>query len=192
MMIRSKVKKKSKVFWLLGAGCQGFTVIEVIIVVVILAILTAIAIPNFISWLPNFRLKGAARDLYSTMQKVRLEAVKRNTDIGISFTTVTFPTEGGGYQVFVDDGAGGGIAGNAIKDGGEVLLLQSSMPESCSLTSASFLGNPLSGYTNKGLPLGNRIGNVQLRNNQSRWYRITLSNSGHVRLEISGDGVNWN
>ena len=191
-MAKRIMKNKHKLFRLTQSNMQGFTLVEIIIVVTVMAILAAIAIPNFISWVPNFRLKSAARDLYSTMQKVRLEAVKRNADIGISFSTVVFPTEGGGYQVFVDDGAGGGIAGDAIQNGTEARILQTNMPDSCSLVSASFLGKPRSGYTGEGLPLGNRIGSVMLRNNQSRWYRISLSNAGHVRLEISIDGVSWN
>jgi len=191
-MAKRIMKNKHRLFRLTQSNMQGFTLVEIIIVVSVIAALAAIAIPNFISWVPNFKLKSAARDLYSTMQKVRLEAVKRNADIGISFSTVVFPAEGGGYQVFVDDGAGGGIAGDAIKNGTETSLLQTNLPEKCTLSSASFLGNPRSGYTGEGLPLGNRIGTVMLRNNQSRWYRISLSNAGHVRLEISNDGVTWN
>jgi prepilin-type N-terminal cleavage/methylation domain-containing protein len=43
-------------------SASGFTMIEVLIVIVILAILMSIAIPGFSRWLPNYRLKGAARD----------------------------------------------------------------------------------------------------------------------------------
>lgn len=175
-----------------SVGERGFTATEIIVVLVILGILGAIGIPNFIKMKPNFQLKAAARELYGNMQKARMEAVKRNTNVGISFTTVAFPAEGGGYTIFVDDGAGGGTAGNAVQDGTEEILTTMTMPMKCSLSSASFLGNPRTGYTPEGLPLGNRTGTVQLRNNQSRWYQITLANSGHVRLQISGDGVSWN
>ncbi|MBC8551153.1 MAG: GspH/FimT family pseudopilin [Candidatus Brocadiales bacterium] len=193
VMVIRKDKKIFRLFRLEGMNSCGFSLVEIMIVISIFSILAAIAIPNFISWLPNFRLKSAARDLYSTMQKVRLEAVKRNTNVGISFSTVAFPAEGGSYLVFIDDGAGTpGNAGNAVQDAGEATLLQTNLPTSCSLTSASFSGNPWSGYNSEGLPLGNRIGSVELRNSQSRWYKISLSNSGHVRLEISSDGANWN
>ncbi len=161
---------------------KGFTLIEVLIVIAMIGILSAIAIPNYINWLPNYRLKGAARDLYSNMQKVKLEAVKRNTDVGIAFTTVVFPALGGSYQAFVDDGAGGGIASNAIQDGTETTLFQVAMPASCSLASASFSGNPRTGYNSRGLPLGNRIGTAILRNNQSAQYTMTLSNAGYAKI----------
>jgi type IV fimbrial biogenesis protein FimT len=38
------------------------------------------------NWLPDYRLKGAARDLYSNMQKARSEAIKLNRNTAITFT----------------------------------------------------------------------------------------------------------
>jgi type IV fimbrial biogenesis protein FimT len=63
----------------------GFTMVELMIVIVVIAILSAIAVPNIISWLPNYRLKAAARDLVSNMQKARMQAVKENKNIVTRF-----------------------------------------------------------------------------------------------------------
>jgi type IV fimbrial biogenesis protein FimT len=64
---------------------SGFTVIELITVIVILGILTAVGVPNFLSWLPKYRLKSAARDLYSNLQFAKLSAIKHNADWAIVF-----------------------------------------------------------------------------------------------------------
>ena len=79
----------------------GFTLLETVIVLAILAIAVAIGIPNVISWLPNYRLKATARELYSNMQKAKSEALKRNCTVGITFSTVAFPAQGGGIPSFL-------------------------------------------------------------------------------------------
>ena len=85
---------------------SGFTLVELIITIAMIAVISAVALPNFLDWLPNHRLRSAAHDLFSNFQKAKLEAIKRNIN-----TTVCFSS--GGYEIFVDQNT------DFVKDGAE-------------------------------------------------------------------------
>ena len=66
---------------------SGFTLIELLVVIAVIGIFVAIGVPNFMSWLPKYRLKSAARDLYSNMQLAKMTAVKSNQNCSVTYST---------------------------------------------------------------------------------------------------------
>ena len=55
---------------------KGFTLIEMMVVIAIIAIVSAIAVPNIYSYAAGMKLRSATRDLYSNMQKARMNAIR--------------------------------------------------------------------------------------------------------------------
>lgn len=64
---------------------SGFTIIQLAIVISLLAVLMAVGVPNFLSWLPKYRLKTAARDLYSNLQLAKMAAIKTNGNCRVMY-----------------------------------------------------------------------------------------------------------
>ena len=64
---------------------SGFTIIEMMVVISILTVMTSIAIPGFINWLPNYRLRSGVEDIQSTLQLARLKAINQNTSATVAF-----------------------------------------------------------------------------------------------------------
>jgi type IV fimbrial biogenesis protein FimT len=62
---------------ILPRQARGFTLVELMIVVVIMAVLASLATPSFRSFIISQRLKTASFDLYSSLLFARSEAVKR-------------------------------------------------------------------------------------------------------------------
>jgi len=76
-------------------GQQGFTLVEIMIVVVIVGISAALAVPNFTVMYARHELYQATTSLYNQFQYARLEAIKRNTTI----VTNPVPNPSGGGRM---------------------------------------------------------------------------------------------
>ena len=64
---------------------SGFTLIELVIVIVVLVILAAVSVPIFLSWLPEYRLRSAADDLYAHLQHSKIQAIRNNNNWAVQF-----------------------------------------------------------------------------------------------------------
>jgi prepilin-type N-terminal cleavage/methylation domain-containing protein len=68
---------------------KGVTLLELIIVLVIIGIGALLLAPNIGNWVPNYRLRGATRDVVSTLRTAQMKSVSINTDYRVRFPDAT-------------------------------------------------------------------------------------------------------
>jgi type IV fimbrial biogenesis protein FimT len=64
----------------------GFTLIEMMVTITVMAILVAAATPSFLDFFDKNRVRGAADGVISVISNARAEAVKTDLDVNIAFT----------------------------------------------------------------------------------------------------------
>ena len=140
---------------------KGVTLIELIVVIVIIGILGAFLAPNIGAWLPNYRLRGAARDIVSTMRTAQMRAVSTNLVYAVSFTSSTYILK---YQ---------NTAGTWVNEGATQKL-----PSGVSITTPISGGNAVFNPNST-----SSSGSVTLQNSKGTQRRLTLTPStGRVTI----------
>lgn len=66
-------------------GHQGFTLMEMMIVVVVIGVIAAMAVPSFLSYLPKLRVKTTAREIVSQLRLARSKSVAERRPYGVHF-----------------------------------------------------------------------------------------------------------
>jgi type IV fimbrial biogenesis protein FimT len=153
---------------------SGLTLIEVMAVIGIIAILAALAVPNFKNWMPKRRLSAASNDILSTMQYARSTALKDNASVGLVFDSAN-----DAYSIFVDNGAGAN-AGNASQDGDEPTIRSGQMPAGIDLVNTTLTGDNIF-FDSRGL-LDDAGGIVNLSNTLNETKAIEIIRTGNSRI----------
>lgn len=89
----------------------GVSLIELMIGLAILAVLLAMAAPNFSAWIQNTQIRTVAETIQNGLQLARTEAVRRNTQVRFQLTTTTdnscaLSTANNNWVVSLDDPSG--------------------------------------------------------------------------------------
>jgi prepilin-type N-terminal cleavage/methylation domain-containing protein len=126
-------------------GKSGFTVIELLIVVGIMAILASIALPSILDPGIRAKLRGSVANLRGDLQTAKIMAIRENAFVVVNMQAT-------GYEVFVDNGAGGN-AGNWVRDADERLLASRLMEPGVTIDlAATNLSDDRTRFNDRGLP----------------------------------------
>ncbi|MCR4321217.1 MAG: GspH/FimT family protein [Candidatus Brocadiaceae bacterium] len=82
---------------------EGFSLIEIIIVMVIIGVLAGTAIPVYIGMGPSIRLSGATRQIMGDLMWARMRAISENNDYVIVFGSAGPDLSNNTYYIYDDD-----------------------------------------------------------------------------------------
>lgn len=168
------LKKRSLCFWKILKNRKGFTMTEAAVVMGLIGIMTAIAVPSYISWLPRHKLQTSVRQIYDDMQLAKIRAVKDNTVSVIIFTPATHT-----YTIFLDT-----ILQNWALDGGETIIRQNAPLENGVTITSITLPFNTTGFNNRGmLPVGATPGGqVSLTNPTGLIMGVNVNAAGGISV----------
>ena len=162
------------------SGGAGFTVVELMIALAVLAVLVALAVPNFNDATLTARLNGFANSLVASAQVARSEAIKQNATITLCTSTdgATCAASGGWEQGWI-------VVNEAAAD---VFQYQQALPAEFKVTEAggaeevAFLGTvvgttPATLTVCRATPVGNEERVVTINGTGAAYVTMTTDGS---------------
>jgi len=182
---------------------NGFTLIELMVTIMVMAIVLGIGIPSMTDFVRNSRMTGTANDLLAAMHVARSGAVSRRAPTTVCRSANPMAASpacgaGTGWIVFVDandvDGDGLPDGDGALNAGEEILLANQGPPDTITITTtpagSNFVSYASTGFLRSvggtdsatGFTLCDGRGNVVTAGSNSTARVIVISPTGRPQI----------
>lgn len=122
-----------------ASSAAGYTLIELLVVLIIIAVVSAIAFPNFQGLANGNRLASGTNEVVATLQIARLEAIRRNSRVVVCSSTNGTSCSGGAdwarMIAFVD------LDRDGVVDNGEDVFRDTTVPGPAVVNASSAVSN---------------------------------------------------
>ena len=159
----------------------GFTLIEIMIVVAIIGVVSAIAVPSYVQWNARYQLRQATSDLQTNLLLARMSARNRNTAM-----TATFVKAADGTYSATFGGTLGPITFPKSVTGGSMIQVTGlGPPPTTTVTDFASSGPGTLGtimFSQQGVRVAGGVGTqtVTLQSSQGVTYSVGVAPSGKV------------
>lgn len=167
---------------------QGLTLVELMIVVAVLAILSALAVPSFSEMLRRQHISGQVNALFSMVYMARSEAIKRNTVVTVC-KSLDGENCGGdwsdGWLMFADPDADG------ERSASETSITTGEIAENTSVSWTAFGSDNYLRFSPQGLTLAqNGTFRVCDKQGVTKPRAVVVSKTARVRTPPAGEDTN--
>ena len=165
-------------------GNKKITFVDVLFVITVIGILAVTFHPGYHSWVNKTAFHSAVTNLQSDLEMAKHRAIQENVGV-----TVVFAPDA--YDIFLDNGAGGGIAKNWIRDGKEIQLKKRKIPSAVNMNNDFPVTAPGSStkclrFDGYGRP--SRGGTVRLTGLNNIERELTVHPAGRIKMEHKKTG----
>ncbi len=165
----------------LRKGPGGFSLLEMLVVIFMIGIMVGIAAPAIKDYLPRYRLKRAANDLYTSLQRAKMDAIHNGRNYTVVFDTDTdiYEIRRGGADGILVRTIRLPIYGSGVRYGRGNAREQATIgggpfPSSPSFTGVTYPGKGVT-FNSRGMVVGG-LGFVYLQNDSGDVYAVATPN----------------
>jgi type IV fimbrial biogenesis protein FimT len=157
---------------------KGFTLVELMIVVAILAVLVTVAAPSFRASMANTKVNSATHELLSSLSLAKSESIKRNVMVSLCPSSDQLSCSGDGnwqlgWIIFVDNN------NNGIRENSETIIqIQNAFDTSLTLTGPNVITYNVGGYLEPAVAISLQGSAIDATNN--KW--VCVSAIGHGKV----------
>ncbi len=163
---------------------KGFSLVELLVVVAVIALIGLISTPNIVSGLPKYRIRQAATDLQAKLRQARSTAVRDGETVTIFFDDVKNQYVINGKK-FPDSGTLSDYYGSGLTYGSGSVAVTHAI--NISAVNRKTLTFDAQGMSNSD---GNNDSGIWLENNKGGARRIFISTGGAISVQ-QWNGTTW-
>ena len=150
---------------------KGFTLVELMVTIAIVAVLAGVITPSFLQWRDRTKVKGDATNLRAVFETAKLRAIKHNTNVIVSFPDDT------SFLSYIDANK------NNVRDTDETIIFDNKLTAGVRITENTFVGNDMA-FNARGMANGpSSTGTITLTSPGGKRYSVVVSSFGRVRME---------